>query len=311
MDELKQYHKELSKQVIKKFQRRPVITLFNNDIWAMDLLDVNKFKTTNKNIVFLLVVVDIYSRYAFVEPIKEKSGEIVLDAFKKIVLKAGIPKNLWVDEGKEFYNQYLKNYNKENNINMYHTYSGLKSSYAERFNRTLRDLIYKYLNLNKTKTYINNLQDIVKEYNLSVHSSTGETPYSIYFEDKLSKKKTSIKDEETKFKIGDYVRISKTKNLFEKGYTPKWSNEVFEIYEIDNKQVPVMYLIKDLKNEELKGKFYNNELQVSQVKDFKEFEKIVKTKTENRIKKYFVSFKGLPEKFNIWVDGEELKRLKS
>ena len=96
----------------------------------------------------------------------------------------------------------------------------------------------------------------------------------------------------------------------QKGDTPKWSNEVFEIYEIDNKQVPVMYLIKDYKNGELKGKFYNNELQVSQVKDFKEFEKIVKTKTENRIKKYYVSFKGLPEKFNIWVDGTELKRLK-
>ena len=72
-----------------------------------------------------------------------------------------------------------------------------------------------------------------------------------------------------------------------------------------------MYLIKDLKDEEVKGKFYNNELQESKVKDFKEFEKVVKTKTENRIKKHLVSFRGLPEKFNIWVNSEELRRSKS
>ena len=105
MDDLKQYHKELSKQINLKFQRRPVITYGKNDIWGADLLDVNKFRTTNKNITFLLVVIDIYSRYIFIEPLKNKTALSVLDAFKKI---GEIPKNLWVDEGKEFYNKDMK-----------------------------------------------------------------------------------------------------------------------------------------------------------------------------------------------------------
>ena len=306
MDDLKQFHKELSKQINLKFQRRPVITYGKNDIWGADLLDVNKFRTTNKNITFLLVVIDIYSRYIFIEPLKNKTALSVLDAFKKI---GETPKNLWVDEGKEFYNKDMKAYCIEKNINMYHTYSGLKSVYAERANRTLRDMIYKYLKLNKTKKY--NIDEIVKEYNNKVNRTTKQTPHDIYYGDKENKQKVMVRDEEVKFKVGDFVRITKTKNLFEKGYTPKWTQETFEIYKVDDSQIPVMYLLKDLEGEEVKGKFYNNELQKTNLKDFKEFDKVVKTKTENRIKYSLVSFVGLPEKFNKWVSPDELRRLKS
>jgi hypothetical protein len=258
MDEQKRLlTKELMKPVIKKYKRRPVITTSINDIWGADLLDVSNMSKYNKNITFLLIIVDIYSRYAFVIPIKHKSGEDTLKAFEKLKTT---PHNLWVDEGKEFFNSEMKAYCKKRNINMYHTYTGLKSVFAERFNRTLRDLIFEYLNSYDTKYYLDELPKLVEKYNNTFHKSIKETPYNVYVKGKPPKQKIYLEDEEAKFKIGDYVRKVVIKKLFEKGYTAKWSEDIFIIDNIDDEQVPIMYGLKDLQGDTVKGKFYKNQL---------------------------------------------------
>jgi hypothetical protein len=258
MDEKKQLTKELTRPVIKTFPRRNIITSYINDIWGADLLDVSNMKKPNNNITFLLIIIDIYSRYAICIPLKNKSGNEVVGAFKSIKV---VPKNLWVDEGKEFYNVEMKKYCKENDINMYHTYSGLKSVFAERFNKTLRDLIFTYLHSNDTKNYIDELPKIIANYNNTYHNSIKETPYNIYIKGKEPKKKIYLSDEEPKLKVDDYVRKVTVKKLFEKGYTPKWSEEIYMVSSVDDNQLPIMYELKGIK-----GKFYYNQLLKSNFK---------------------------------------------
>ena len=258
MDEQKKLlTKELMKPVIKKFKRRPVVTTYVNDIWGADLLDVSNMSKYNKNYTFLLIIIDIYSRYAFVIALKNKSAEEVLGAFEKFKTT---PHNLWVDEGKEFFNSDMKAYCKKHNINMYHTYTGLKSVFAERFNRTLRDLMFEYLNSYDTKNYLDELPKLVDKYNNTFHKSIKETPYNVYVKGKLPKQKIYLQDEEAKFKIGDYVRKVVVKKLFEKGYTAKWSEDIYIIDNIDDDQVPIMYGLKDLQGGNVKGKFYKSQL---------------------------------------------------
>ena len=257
MNEKQLLTKELTRPVNNKFKRRSVITTYNNDIWSVDLLDVSNMSKSNDKIKFLLIIIDIYSRYAYVVPLKSKNGDDLLNGFKSI---DKTPKNLWVDEGKEFYNSEMKKYCKEKNINMYSTNTGLKAVHAERFNRTLRDLIFTYLNSNDVKNYLNGLPNIVETYNNTYHKSIKETPYNVYIKDKLPKHKVYMEDEEAKFNVGEYVRKVVVKKLFEKGFTAKWSEDIYIINKIDDRTLPIMYGLKDLQGNTVKGKFYKNQL---------------------------------------------------
>jgi transposase InsO family protein len=304
--ELKEYTKELQAKALKNFPRRPVETSYPNDIWGADLLDVSKFKVKNKNITFLLVIIDIFSRYVYVLPLKNKEGLSVLEAFKTLKI---VPDNLWVDEGREFYNSEMRDWCKEKNINMYHTYSGLKSVYAERFNRTLRDLMFEYMNGNNVKNYLEYLPTLIKKYNETIHKSLNETPSNVYNNSKEPKHKIYVQEKEQKLKIGDYVRISKSKKIFEKGYTPKWSSEVFKIIETDDRDLPIMYVIEDLFGEKIEGKFYSQELSISNIKDFKVFDKLVERKTINKKKMVLISYEGLPKKYDTWVTNAQYLKI--
>ena len=309
-EDYKQYANELYKPAIKNFARRKVYTSLPDEIWGADLIDMSKLKTQNKNVTFALVIVDIYSRYCWVFPLKDKSGYSILTCFQSM---KSTPNLLWVDEGKEFYNKDFKAFCDDNKIKMYHTFSGMKSSFVERLNRTLKEKIYKYLTENQTDKYLQVLDEIVDNYNNKVHSVTKQKPIDIY----LHNKKPFVEIEEKttfskpKYKIGDYVRISKTKKTFEKGYTTKWSKEVFQIESINFDQEPIMYHVKDLEGEEITGGFYEEELQISAQKDFRNFLEVVQTKTENKIKYYLVKYEGYGSKFNEWKTEKELKELKA
>jgi len=183
----------------------------------------------------------------------------------------------------------MKKYCKEKNINMYSTNTGLKAVHAERFNRTLRDLIFNYLHSNDVKNYLNELSQIVETYNNTYHKSIKETPSNVYIKDKLPKHKVYMEDEEAKFSMGEYVRKVVVKKLFEKGFTAKWSEDIYIINKIDDRTLPIMYGLKDLQGNTVKGKFYKNQLLKSSFKGKVE-NNSVKTlikegKTEKRVKK--------------------------
>jgi len=311
MTDAKQYAKELHKPVKTVFERRRVNTYFPNDIWSVDLVDMSNIKEDNDNITFLLNIVDIYSRYAYSIPLKSKSATSVLNAFKTLKV---FPSNIWADEGKEFFNKDFEKFCKEKKINLYHTYSNLKSVYVERFNRTLKEIMYKYFTEHNTDYYVDVLDEFIEEYNNKIHSSIKQKPIDVYLHDKKPVIKVNKieydKTYQSPFNVGDYVRISKFKKTFEKGYTARWSKEVFKIASVDTSQKPYLYELEDLLGEEIEGKFYSEELQKTDLKDFAIIEKIIEKKKVKGKWKYLVKWDGYSDKFNAWIDEKQVEDLK-
>ena len=152
----------------------------------------------------------MFSEYAWVAPLKDKIGITVANAFQKIILKGHKPNKIWIDQGGEFYNNLFKRFLKINNIEMYSTYNEGKSVVAERFIRTLKNKIFKHMTSVSKNVYFDVLDDIVKTYNNTVQRTIKMKPIDIT-SDFYAEYNEDFNEKDPKFKIGDYVRISKYK----------------------------------------------------------------------------------------------------
>ena len=136
--ENQQLANELHKPVIRKFKKRKVYSFFQDNIWGIDLADMQLISKYNKGIRYLLCAIDLFSKYAFVVLLKDKNGTTIVNAFQSILDNSKRkPKKIWVDQGSEFYNTYFKKWLKDNNIESYSTHNEGKSIVAEIFIRTL------------------------------------------------------------------------------------------------------------------------------------------------------------------------------
>ena len=152
--ENEQLANELHKPIIRKFKKRKVYSTFKDNIWGVDL-DVQLLRKCNKGVIFLLCVIDIFSKYAWVVPLKDKKGISIVKAFQIILKQSNIkPNKKWVDKGSEFYNAYFKKWLRDNDVVMYSTHNEGKSVVAERFIRTLKSKIYKYMTSISKNVYI-------------------------------------------------------------------------------------------------------------------------------------------------------------
>ena len=215
----------------------------------------------NKGIKYLLCAIDLFSKYAFAVPLKDKKGISIVNAFNKIIKQSNRkPNKIWVDQGAEFYNHNFKKWLSDNDIIMYSNYNECKSLVAERFIRTLKNKLYKHMNATGKNVYYDVLDDVVNEYNNTKHNTIKMKPKDVGDNKRVYIGEHNEKD--SRFKVGDRVRISTFKNIFAKGYTPNWSTEIFIINKI-NDTVPYTYNLKDLNDEEIIGSFYDKELQKS------------------------------------------------
>ena len=197
----------------------------------------------------------MYSKYAFVTSLKDKKGISITNAFDKIIKQSKRkPNKIWVDQGSEFYNNNFKKRLSDKNIIMYSTYNEGKSVVAERFIRILKNKLYKHMTATGKNVYYDVLDDIINKYNNTKHSTIKMKQIGAKNNKRVYIDEHNEKD--SRFKIGDRVRISKFKNIFAKGYTPNWSREIFIVNEI-NDTVPYTYNIKDLNDEEIMGMFYD------------------------------------------------------
>ncbi|XP_035205398.1 uncharacterized protein LOC118180402 [Stegodyphus dumicola] len=164
--------------------------------------------------------------------------------------------------------------------------------------------MWKYFTQFNTRKYIDVLDDLMHSYNHSVHRSIKMKPVSVTKEnEKLAWKNLYGRIENPKsprLKVGDIVRISKQKMKFEKGYEQNWSRELFSIYEVLEREIPV-YKLKDLSNEIIKGSFYEQELQKVNDSGYYLVENVLKKRKVGGKTEYFVKFEGYPKKFNAWV----------
>ena len=301
---------ELHKPITRNFQKRSVISNGIDDIWAADLVEMQKFSKWNKGIRYLLMVIDVFSKYGWIRGLKDKKTETVSEAFDDIFERGRQPKMLWTDKGSEFISKHFKDFLKKKGIRLYHTENEEKSSVVERWNRTMKNKMWKMFSVNNNTVFVDKIDKLVNDYNNTRHSSIKMAPVE------ASKKKNEktvwsnlygesifLKPEKPKFEIGDRVRISKYKRkIFDKGYTPNWTEEIFVIEQI-NPTKPVTYSIVDLMSESIKGSFYEQELQKAKQQTFR-IEKVIRR--DNKKKMALVKWSGYPDKFNSWVSFKDL-----
>ena len=198
-----------------------------------------------------------------------------------------------------FYNNSFKKWLDDNGIEMYSTNNEGKSEIVERFIKTLKNKIYKYMTTISKNVYIDKLDNIVKEYNNTYHKTIRMKPINIKDNTYINFEK-EVNNKDPKFKVGDYVRISKYKNIFAKGYMPNWPEEVFISSKIKN-TVPWTYVINYLNGEKITGIFYEKELQKTNQQEFR-IEKVLKRKDD----KLYVKWKGYYNSFNSWIDKKDI-----
>ena len=191
----------------------------------------------------------------------------------------------------------FKKWLKDNDIEMYSIHNEGKSVIAERFIRTLTNKIYKYMTSVSKNVHIDKLDDLVDGYNNKYHRTIKMKLVDVKDNTYIDSKK-EVNDKE--FKVGYHVKMSKQNNVFAKGYTPNWSEEVFIVSKIKN-TVPWTYVINDLNGEEIIGTFYEKELQKTNQKEFR-IEKVLRKKGD----KLYVKWKGYDNSFNSWINKKDL-----
>ena len=303
----------LHKQVIRKFERRRFFAKSLNDHWQTDLIDFSKFSPENDRFKFVLLVIDIFSKNLYSEPLKNKSATEVKNGFSNILKKAKKkPKFLSSDQGTEYTNKIFQNYLKSKKNNFFTNKNiAIKASIVERVIRTVKARLFRFFTHNNTRRWLEALPEIVHAYNHTIHKSHGLPPFKV-----TTKNARLVRDKLYPFRkrqantlnVGDFVRVSKHKKKFEKSYLANWSEEIFSIAEIKDTN-PFTYILADLKGQRLEGTFYLHEIQKVFLPEFYRLEKILKSRTKKGKKEYFVKWLGFPQEFSEWVNEKNIKKL--
>jgi hypothetical protein len=293
----------MHKPARKNFPRRRVKVLFPGDLLQADLVDMQKYSKDNKGYKYLLTVIDCFSKKGWAAPVKDKSGPLVTKAMESIL--PDNVKNLQTDQGLEFFNKHFSALMKARNINHYHTYSHMKASIVERWNRSLKGWMWREFSIQGNYKWLDMLPKLVDKYNNKIHRSIGMKPNQVNLQnkdivyDRLMNKR--VINSKPKYKVGDTVRISKYKHIFSKGYNPTWTGELFTIDQVQDTK-PVTYILKDENGEIIKGGFYEQEIQKTKHKDVYLVEKVIKRKGD----KLFVKWLGYPPTHNSWLDVKDV-----
>ena len=316
----------LTRGARRKYNRSRVIVNGINSQADMDLMDMVDLAKQNDGYQYLLVCINILSRFARCVPLKTKKGKDVLQGLKTI-FKDGFKVNMVrTDRGMEFRSKEVNAYLKSQNVHHFYALNTeTKANYAERLIKTLNHKLFRYMMKKRTQRYIDVLQDIVHSYNHTLHHSLGATPASITEEKEgesrlqqyllrpgrtkrftMPKKQTRKK---YKFKINQTVRLSHVRSVFDREYSQKWTGEIFKIGTRFRREGVPVYTILDWDNERVEGTFYEPELQAVDVYLTTEYhiDKIVKRRVRNKRKEVLVSWLHWPKKYNSWIPEADVK----
>jgi transposase InsO family protein len=299
----------LNKPSRKKFSRMKIRVAYVDQQWQADLCDMQKYADDNDGYKYLMTVIDCFSKYAWVVPLKSKHGSEIVRAFETIIDEEGrICTKLQSDKGTEFKNNRVQEFLRKLEIRFFTANNpDIKASIVERFNRTLKTKMWKYFTHKNTTRYVDVLQDLVGSYNRSVHSSIGMAPINVTdlntveVYKALYGEKAPPKHLKYKFAVGDYVRIRKEKLTFEKGYEENYTREVFRVArQMKHHRTHPVYKLRDLKGEELDSIFYETEMVKAVKPDYRkkhDIEKVLKRKGDMIL----VKWRGYPSSFNQWI----------
>lgn len=300
---------ELHRDARRNFKRRSTQMRGINDTLQADLVEMIPYAKQNQNMKYILNVINIFSKKAYARPLKNKSGPEVTKAMKSIL--NSMPeriKKLHVDMGKEFYNDSMSKMLRKRNISIYSTFSVKKAAIVERFNRTLKNKMWRMFSLRGTYKWIDILSQLIDDYNDTKHRTIKMTPNDVDSSNEnhllntvYNRKWTISVKTQPKFKVGDKVRMSKYKHVFEKSYTPNWTTEIFNIKEVRLTN-PVTYQLLDLNGHDIRGAVYEEELQIVKNPDLYLVEKILRKKRDL----IYVKWLGFDNSHNSWINKKDM-----
>ena len=317
----------LHRPLRRKFPRLHYNVTNIDDVWEGDLIELRNLKSYNDGYSYILVIIDVLSKFVWVEPLQDKTSAYVTKAFQRILTrsKGRVPVYLQTDKGKEFVGRALQKFLEENDIRFRVTRNpDIKAAIVERFNRTLKERMWRYFTHKNTRRYIDVLQDIVHAYNHTRHSSTRMQPTVVTREnariarENIARRwkddnKIKRRMQKAKYHVGDLVRISRAKGIFEKGYEANWSEEIFRIHRVLKWRNPHVYELSDLAGEIIDGIFYEQELgRVDKNLQEEEFivDRVIKSRGRGANKQLLVSWRGYPSKFDSWIPASNLTQLR-
>jgi hypothetical protein len=281
--------------------------------WQADLCEMQNFATLNNGMRYILTVIDIFSRYAWAKPIAAKTGQNVIAAFKEIFEESGRkPLKLQTDQGKEFTNASFQTFLKEQgNIKHFTVKSQFKAAIVERFNRTLKEKLWRYFVHKSSYRWLEVLPQLLVGYNAAKHRIIGIAPKNVTTEnehelwlaqeDRQPIKATQVNPVAPWIKVGDYVRLSKVKRHFDKGYLPNYTEEIFKVSQVIKKHgKPTQYKVTDYHENELEGAFYAAEIQKVELPDTYMIEAVLATRKRKGATEYLVKWLGYGPEFNSW-----------
>jgi hypothetical protein len=305
VDWKRELSKELHRPARRRFPTRKTVLKGIKDLFQFDLIEVGAYEKSNNGFKYIMTGINCFSKMGFAVPLKNKSGHAIAQALEPI-LKRHPMKHMQTDLGKEFYNTSVARLLKKYNINHYSTYSNTKSAIVERFNRTLKEMLWREFTAQGSYKWTHLLQKLLARYNRSYHRSIGMAPNRVNQsnEDAVKRRlmgESRVHSRPPRFSIGDTVRISKVKGLFDKGYIGNWSQELFKVHSV-KPTTPVTYVLEDLNGETIKGSFYEYELRKAAVTSVFFVERVLKRKGGRAL----VRWKGYSKDFDSWIDSKDV-----
>lgn len=299
--------RELHRQARKNYPRRYVELKGVSDLYQGDLIEMIPYSKVNKGYKYIMAVINCFTKFAIAVPLKSKNAGDIHSALEPILKKYPM-KHFHTDDGKEWFNHKVITLLKSYNINHYSTFSDLKASIVERFNRTLKTKMWRAFSEQGSYRWLELLPELVKNYNNTFHRTIGMKPVEVNISNEKSillkmfaDRKKNLRKVKNKFDIGDQVRISRHRSVFTKGYLPRWSNEIYTVWKVQP-SVPVTYILKDTKGELLKGGFYQQELSKTKIPDTYLIEKIVRRRGDRLL----VRWLGFDENHDSWIHKKDL-----
>jgi len=298
--------KELHKPVRRNFPRRHVELKGVNDLYQADLVEMIPFSRSNKGYKYILTMINCFTKFAIAFPLKSKTASEVESVLKQILPHHPM-KHFQTDQGTEWFNYKVKILLDKYRINHYHTFSEMKASIIERFNRTLKGMMWRKFSEQGNYQWLNLLPNLINQYNNTVHRTIGKKPKDVSLNDqqgilkKLVKSRQKTVHARQTFNVGERVRISRVQKVFSKGYWPQWSNEVYTVWKVQP-TFPITYILKDDRGEILKGGFYKQELSKTKVDNTYLIEKVVRKKGD----KLLVRWLGFDKTHDSWINKKDL-----
>lgn len=296
----------------RRFPRNPYRVPHPNHTAQVDLVDMQAFEKENDGFKYIMTLIDVFSKKAYVFPLKTKTGKEIANCFKDL-FSHYVPANMQSDRGTEFTNKEVQKIMQDHRVNFYFSLnSDIKCGVVERFNRTLKGRMFKYFSSRGTRKYIDVLPLLVNGYNKSYHRTIKMRPIDVTSSNTAEvfsntyghiKRFPTVSENKPKFKIGDSVRVKYELKPMDKSYYPNWSDAVYTIKVVIRGLKRIMYRLMDEQGKELPRRFYQEEVQKVDKNTAFRIEVVRRDKKNKRVLVKWLNHPGMPPS---WIPEKDL-----